>query len=139
MWWNDLARGKVHACDADPLVGENGTRHGGRHSDDLGVRRLVGENFGNLVSYLEAHDLLDETIIVVVGDHGEALGEHDEPTHATYVYDSTIRVPLLIAGPGVAAGRVEGQVVTNLDLFLTVLALAGVPGQIEGGLPIRRE
>ena len=42
--------------------------------------------------------------MMVVADHGESLGEHDEQTHAVLVYESTLRVPLIVAGPGVPAG-----------------------------------
>ena len=42
-----------------------------------------------------------DTLVVVVGDHGESLGEHREQTHGFFVYDATIHVPLIVAGPGV--------------------------------------
>ena len=57
-----------------------------------------------LLDALRARGLIDHTIVVVAGDHGEGLGDHGERTHGMLVYDSTLRVPLIIAAPGRAAG-----------------------------------
>ena len=68
-----------------------------------------------------------ETLVIVAGDHGEAFGEHGEKTHSLFVYDTTLRVPLLVAGPGVAPGaRVAGPV-TLADVAPTISRLAGLP------------
>ena len=68
-------------------------------------------------------------IIIVSADHGEALGDHGQPYHSTDLYDSQIQVPLVIAGPGIHAGRVA-ETVSLTDLVPTVLDLAGfVPPQ----------
>jgi arylsulfatase A-like enzyme/Flp pilus assembly protein TadD len=66
---------------------------------------------------------------LVTADHGESLGEHGESTHALFVYDSTLRVPLLLRAPGIEPGlSVEAQVRT-VDLAPTILELAGLePG-----------
>jgi arylsulfatase A-like enzyme len=63
-------------------------------------------------------------IIIVSADHGEALGDHGQPYHSTDLYDSQIRVPLVIAGPGIKPGRIEETVSLN-DLTPTILELAG--------------
>ena len=94
---------------------------------------FLDENFGRLLEMFEKHSLLNNTIIVVVGDHGEALEEHGEPTHAHFVYDATVRVPLLIAVPNDryrAGSRVTSQVRTA-DIAPTVLDLLGLPLQAE--------
>ena len=44
------------------------------------------------------------TVFIVTGDHGEAFGEHGEVGHSLFVYDSTLRVPLILAGPGIDSG-----------------------------------
>lgn len=62
------------------------------------------------------------TIVVVASDHGEAFGEHGEISHSLFVYDTTLRVPLVIAGPGVQA-RVVGSPVSLVDVAPTVLSL----------------
>ena len=49
-------------------------------------------------------------LVLVTADHGESLGEHGEDTHGIFVYDATLRVPLLLAGPGVPAGVVASTV-----------------------------
>ena len=65
------------------------------------------------------------TIVVVAGDHGEAFGEHGEYAHSIFLYDTTLRVPLLVSGPGArAAGRV-GDPVTLADIAPTVMRLLG--------------
>ena len=52
---------------------------------------FIDENFGQLLDGFEARGLMENTIIIVVGDHGESLDQHGEPTHATFVYDTTIK------------------------------------------------
>src|SRR5439155_6261466 len=72
--------------------------------------------------------------LVVTGDHGESLGEHGEREHGLLLYEATLHVPLVIAGPGVAAGSVVRRQVRHVDVMPTVLALVGVkaPGQLDG-------
>lgn len=66
-------------------------------------------------------------LVVVAGDHGESLGDHGESTHGLFVYDSALRVPLIIAWPGVLAPRVVAPAVTLADVAPTVTALASLP------------
>jgi arylsulfatase A-like enzyme/Flp pilus assembly protein TadD len=83
-----------------------------------------------------------ETLFVVVADHGEGLGDHDELTHGLFVYDSTQRVPFFISGPGVEPSVVE-ETVGLIDVMPTVLAEldleppAGIDGQVMPGNPER--
>lgn len=63
--------------------------------------------------------------IVIAGDHGEGLGAHGEPTHGNLLYQATMHVPLVVAGPGVAAGIDESPVSTR-RIFHTVLDWAGL-------------
>jgi arylsulfatase A-like enzyme/Tfp pilus assembly protein PilF len=65
------------------------------------------------------------TIIVVVGDHGEALGEHGELTHGLLLYEPTLHVPMIIAAPSLAP-RVIRTAVSTVDLAPTIASLAGV-------------
>jgi arylsulfatase A-like enzyme len=64
-------------------------------------------------------------LVVVASDHGEAFGEHGEVSHSLFVYDTTLRVPLIIAGPGVPA-RTVGSPVSLVDVAPTLLRLLGV-------------
>lgn len=66
------------------------------------------------------------TVIVATADHGEALGEHGEPDHGFFLYDATLRVPLIIAAPGIPARVVTAQA-RGIDVAPTLAELAGVP------------
>ena len=81
----------------------------------------MDQELGRLLQALGAD--VDQTLMVVTADHGEGLGEHREATHGLFLYDSTMRVPLIVAGPGVEAGqRVAGQV-SLVDIQPTLLEL----------------
>jgi tetratricopeptide (TPR) repeat protein len=64
--------------------------------------------------------------VAVLADHGEMLGEHAEQTHGFFVYDAAVRIPMVLAGPGVPARRVDEQV-RIVDVMPTVLELLKVP------------
>ena len=66
------------------------------------------------------------TLMLVTADHGESLGEHGEDTHGIFLYDATLRVPFVIAGPSVPAAQVSGTVARGIDVAPTLLDLAGV-------------
>jgi arylsulfatase A-like enzyme len=55
---------------------------------------------GRLITDLEEQGLYEDTLIVLLGDHGESLGDHEEDTHGYFIYDATVRVPLIIKAPG---------------------------------------
>lgn len=76
-----------------------------------------------------------ELLTVVLGDHGESLGEHGEQTHAILAYDSTLRVPFLLHVDGGPAGIVRPEPVGHVDLVPTVLDLLGQ--EVPAGLPGR--
>ena len=71
--------------------------------------------------------MLANTIVAVTADHGEGLGEHGEDGHAYLIYDAVLHVPLIVAGPGLPAGRRVPLVVPNAGIAATLLALAGAP------------
>jgi len=81
---------------------------------------------GDLLAGLEESGRLDSTYVALVGDHGESLGEHGESYHTLFLYDSTIHVPMILKGPGVAAGKRVLGTVSNIDLFATLLQLLGI-------------
>ena len=88
---------------------------------------------GTLFDGLRSAGQLDRTLIVVASDHGESLGEHGERTHGVFVYDVTMRVPWIIAGPHVHHG-VNEALVRLIDLAPTTLDLLGIdpPAEFEG-------
>jgi arylsulfatase A-like enzyme len=70
-------------------------------------------------------------IVIVTADHGEALGDHGQPFHSSDLYNSQIRVPLVVAGPGIQQGRV-GETVGLTGLAATLVELAGfVPPDMD--------
>src|SRR5437899_866908 len=89
----------------------------------------------NFLAYLKKLGRYENSVIVVVGDHGEGLGEHHEDTHGIFLYDSTTHVPLIVKLPSWsnAAKVVDAQVRTT-DILHTVLDLlhVPVPEQLDG-------
>ncbi len=94
-------------------------RAGGRPYD--GELAFVDDQVARLVEATKGRDVL----WVLVGDHGEGLGDHGELTHGLFVYESTQRVPFIVSGHGVAAETVQ-QPVSLVDVMPTVLGLAGL-------------
>lgn len=80
---------------------------------------------GRLLQSLEARGLSGATVVAITGDHGEALGEHGERTHGMLTYDSTLRVPLVIAVPGAEAHR-DDVPMSLAELGPRLLNLAGI-------------
>ena len=89
-----------------------------RHSDD---------QIGRLVEMLEAQGLLDSTLIVVTGDHGEAFGQHAQFGHALSVYEENIHVPLLFSHPTLFAGETDEALTGHVDIAPSVMHLLGLP------------
>lgn len=90
---------------------------------------------GGLLEGLRSRGLLDNTLIVVTSDHGEGLGDHNHVGHIHQVYDTLLRVPLVVVFPRVVpAGKRIGDVVSLVDVFPTVAELLGVaaPAQTSG-------
>jgi choline-sulfatase len=102
------------------------SRYAGRPYD--GEVAWCDELVGRLVTALRETGALENTLVVVTSDHGEALGEHGEDVHGYFVYEATLRVPLIIRGPGVTPGTRVGTLARTIDLFPTVLELMGVGG-----------
>jgi len=90
---------------------------------------------GQLVALLRARGLWDRVVFVVTADHGEDLGERRAYfQHGWQVYQETVRIPLIVHGPGLPAGRRVRSSVGHVDVMPTLLALAGVaaPAGVEG-------
>ena len=91
--------------------------------------------FGRFRQQLEERGLLERSLVIVTGDHGEGLGQHQEGFHGFFIYDSTVRVPLIIRAPfGRLGGRVVRDAVSHVDLFPTILEATGqeIPVQAQG-------
>lgn len=94
----------------------------------LGEVAYVDAQIARVTNWLNSRKLLDRTIVIITGDHGESLGEHGEGTHGLFVYDATMRVPFVMKTPYSATrGRKVSQVVRHHDIVPTVLELLGMP------------
>jgi choline-sulfatase len=85
------------------------------------------EQVGRLFDFLNQTKLQDRTLVVVMGDHGEGLNDHGEKTHGIFIYDDTLHVPLLIAGPTVPQGKLSESQVRSIDLLPTVAEFLSLP------------
>jgi len=97
----------------------------------------VDAQVGRLLGELAKQGLAGRTVVAVVGDHGEALGEHGELTHGLLVYEPSLHVPLLLRVPGVLpAGWVVKTPVSLVDLAPTLAGLLErpLPAGAEGSL-----
>jgi choline-sulfatase len=98
----------------------------------LGEIAFVDEQVGRVLDTLEHLGLDGKTLVVIVGDHGEGLGDHGEETHTCFLYDTTVRVPLIIRAPGLLSrGKRIPEQVRVTDITPTILDLLGCP-PLEG-------
>lgn len=95
----------------------------------------VDSLIGKVLKSLREKGILDKTIIVVAADHGESLGEHGESSHAFFVYDATVSVPLILKLPDSnSKAKIIDVQVENVDIMPTLLDLLGiaVPKEVQG-------
>lgn len=91
--------------------------------------RFPGHPYDAAAAYVDAEvgrllaGLPPGTIVAVAADHGESLGEHGEPTHGALLFEPTLRVPLLLAGPGVPKGARRETPCSLVDVAPTLLRL----------------
>jgi arylsulfatase len=99
----------------------------------------LDRQLGRLLDGIASRGLLDNTLVALVADHGENLGEHGIHYRHVGLFDTTTHVPLLVRWPGPpqAGHRYDGLVQT-IDLFPTLLAAAGLPVPPEDGIDLRR-
>jgi arylsulfatase A-like enzyme len=103
--------------------------------------RYLDDHLAELFAQLEAWGLLEETIVLIVGDHGESFGEHNELEHATGLHEPQLRVPLLLRLPGQADGRRESRPVHLVDVMPTLLDALGLqrPPDLQADSLLRAE
>jgi len=89
---------------------------------------------GRLFDAISKKSPADKTLIAVLSDHGEGLGEHGEFSHGVFLYDSTLRIAFLLSGPGVPAGKRITPQARTIDLLPTILDLMGgkAPASVQG-------
>jgi arylsulfatase A-like enzyme/predicted Zn-dependent protease len=81
---------------------------------------------GKFFSFLKAHGLWDNTLIVVTADHGEMLGEHGEVGHGFFLYEDAVHVPLIIRSPWQLPAQRVSAIVEHVDIVPTILEALGI-------------
>lgn len=131
--WIHLYDPHVPYDPPEPYKSEYGRRGPAALYD--GEIAFMDEQIGRCVAWLGKNGLDRNTVIILVGDHGEALGSHGEGTHGFFVYDYALHVPFLVITPlpGTQGKRVSAEVRTA-DVFPTLLDLAAVksPVKVQG-------
>jgi choline-sulfatase len=98
------------------------------HRDYDGEIAFTDLHLGRLFSYLWRTGLMDRTLILITADHGEAFGEHGNRWHGRYLYDESVRIPLVMSLPGIPGRRVTVPV-GPVQIAPTILHFLGIPGR----------
>jgi len=85
------------------------------------------ESIDRLIKILKQLELYDSTMIIVTSDHGEMLGEHGESEHGFFIYESAIKVPLIIKMPSKTKPRRISEIVGLVDIVPTICSAAKIP------------
>ncbi|UCC39772.1 MAG: sulfatase-like hydrolase/transferase [Candidatus Aminicenantes bacterium] len=99
---------------------------------------------GKLINLLKEREIYNKTLVIIVGDHGEDLFDHMEPTHGIFLYDTALKVPLIFHSPGAIPGgkKIDNQVRT-IDIFPTILDILkiDIPEYCQGAslIPLMRD
>jgi len=106
----------------------------GRFADHpyAGEVAYMDNEVGRLIGSLVATGTFDDAVIIIAGDHGEALGEHGEETHGILLYEATTRVPLVIHVPGQTKAARHAQPIGLVDVAPTVRDLVGIETASDG-------
>jgi arylsulfatase A-like enzyme len=110
-----------HRWDRDFPRKQHGNKAGYRY--DLALAE-TDRNLSRILDAVWATERRDRTFLALTSDHGEGLGDHDVMFHATTLYNSEIRVPMVVVGPGIKPIRIP-EPVGLVDLAPTLLDLAG--------------
>ena len=126
----------VHLYDPHyPYVGHPelaGTRLSGAATYDAEIA-YTDRQVARLVDFLRERGLAERTLVVVVGDHGEGLGEHSEVEHGYLLNEEALHVPLIVSLPGVVREGARSDVLVSLaDIAPTVLQVLSVPHTRSG-------
>ena len=96
----------------------------------------VDYNIGKLLKHLKQIGLMEKTLILIVGDHGEAFGEHDEVEHGIFLYDVILHIPFIIHFPKYVPRSKVDQLVRTVDIFPTLLELSGISNYRNDGISL---
>lgn len=107
------------------------------HRARLGCLLAVDEGVGQIMHSLREHGLSDSTYVLFLSDNGYLEGEHRMPGGKNIAYEESVRVPLVISGPGIRRASCSDQLVANIDMVPTILDLAGATsGRVMDGLSL---
>ena len=99
------------------------------------VVSLIDEHFGRTLDVLEELGVAEDTLVIYLADHGDIMGAHRLFDKGPFMYEETVRIPLIMRWKaGMAAGRSVGQFVSTIDVLPTVLEAVGldIPGGLDG-------
>jgi len=100
----------------------------GRYQVYDGEIAYADEIVGRFLQFLKDRGMYEQALIVLVSDHGESLGAHGEAEHGLFLYDETLRTPLIVKMPWQeGAGRRVTAAVQHIDLTPTILDIMGLP------------
>ena len=104
------------------------------HNRFLNALKVTDEAFGELMDGLRESGKLDSTLVVVLGDHGEAFGEHGQWVHATAIYDENVHIPLVLINAQLFNGSRSNTLGGVVDVAPTILDILGIatPDQWQG-------
>eukprot|EP01083_Nonionella_stella_P049114 131017_1 len=104
------------------------------YRDRIECSLQVDVYINELMQLLEQYDAVDDTYIIYTSDHGYKLGQWRLPCEKSFIYDTDIRVPFYVRGPGINKGSKSDIVIGNVDIMPSVLDLAGVtiPDNVDG-------
>jgi arylsulfatase A-like enzyme len=104
------------------------------HNPYAGEIAFTDHCIGLVLCKLKELGLYDSTLIIITGDHGEMLGEHGELSHAYFIYQSAIKVPLIFRLPGQVKPQRIKDIVGLVDITPTICSLLGIemPSEIHG-------
>jgi arylsulfatase A-like enzyme/Flp pilus assembly protein TadD len=107
-----------------------------KYKDNLydGEIAYTDHELGRLFDAVRQKAPAGQTLIAVLSDHGESLGEHGEYSHGVFLYDSTLRIAFVLSGPGIPAGLRVKQQARTIDFLPTILELMGgqAPATVQG-------
>ena len=135
-WWNGAVNARrflwIHLYDPHaPYAPPEPFASQYKDNEYLGEVAYVD---AQLQKYLEPTLSADpNTLVIITGDHGEALGDHGEQTHGLFAYEATLKIPLIVIDPDRKPARVD-EYVRHVDIVPTVLARAGAraPSKLPG-------
>ncbi|NEU09936.1 sulfatase-like hydrolase/transferase [Flavihumibacter sp. R14] len=93
----------------------------------LNALRHADKTLGNLMAALKTRGLEESTLVVIVGDHGEAFGQHQQYTHASKIYEENLHVPLMFVNRNLFSGETNDIIAGQIDIVPTVISLLQLP------------